>query len=217
MADAAVGSGRFALVMEDELALLLSNRLSNQTKNVIKTSTKVLNDYAMTKNRSLSELEDLSKEDLARFLRTFYAEVRKISGELYAKKYMITLRYGIQKHFERTIGIDIVIDPAFKEANEVFQAMMVKLKCEGKGVVKHKDPITPDDLTKLYASFDRNTPEGLQAKVFVNIMLHLCNRGRENLREFDKNYFGIEQDSTGLKYVFFKGDLKTKNHQGRPT
>ena len=45
MADAAVDSGRFALVLEDELALLLSNRLSNQTKNVIKTSTKSVSQW----------------------------------------------------------------------------------------------------------------------------------------------------------------------------
>ena len=44
-------------------------------------------------------------------------------------------------------------------------------------------------------------------------MLHLCYRGRENLREFEPIHFHVEHDSRGMKYVSI-ADLKTQNHQG---
>ena len=97
----------------------------------------------------------------------------------------------------------------------MFSAILVELKAEGKGAVRHKDPLTGDDLVKLYTSFDMATPLGLQNKVFVDLMLHMCNRGRENIRSFKAEYFTVTTDSTGLRYIFMNQDMKTKNHQGR--
>ena len=130
-------------------------------------SVKLLSDYASSKQLSLDTIESLPVVELAKFIRKFYAEIRQTSGALYAKKSMITIRYGIQKHINKVQTLDIVSNPEFKQANEVFQGMLVKLKSEGKGFVKHKDPLNQDDLLKLYASFDISTPTGLQDKVFV--------------------------------------------------
>ena len=68
---------------------------------------------------------------------------------------MITLRYGLQKHFSRVRKkIDTVNDTQFKEANEMFHAMLVKLKQAGKGSVTHKvkDPISKEDFLKIKSS-----------------------------------------------------------------
>jgi hypothetical protein len=46
-----------------------------------------------------------------------------------------TIRYGIQKHFLKIKNIDVVDNDAFKPANLVFQAMLVKLKREGKSTL----------------------------------------------------------------------------------
>jgi hypothetical protein len=40
---------------------------------------------------------------------------------------MISIRYGIQKHFLKIKNIDVVNNDAFKPANLLFQAMLVKL------------------------------------------------------------------------------------------
>ena len=69
-----------------------------------------------------------------------------MTGELYAKRSMITLRYGLQKHFSRVKKIDIVKDTQFKEANEMFHSMLVKIKEAGKGSVTHKDAISMEDF-----------------------------------------------------------------------
>lgn len=44
-------------------------------------------------------------------------------------------------------------------------------------------------------------------------MLHLCRRGRENLREMKKTTFKIEEDSCGREYVRQVEDELDKNHR----
>ena len=93
-------------------------------------------------------------------------------------------------------NFDIVNDAEFREANEMFHAMLVQIKLAGKGSVTHKESISQEDFLKIKSSLDVNSPKGLQNKVFMDIMLHMCNRGRENLRDFSiKADFAIEVDS----------------------
>nr|XP_014349036.1 PREDICTED: uncharacterized protein LOC106705049 [Latimeria chalumnae] len=127
---------------------------------------------------------------------------------------MITIRYGLQKYFLQQRHVDIVNDGAFKEANAVLSATLARLKQEGKGDVQHKELLTREDLGKLYRSCDTNTPAGLQQKVFVDLMLHLCNRGRENLRDFTKSQFHVGVDAEGRRYVALKTCHLAKNQKG---
>ena len=46
------------------------------------------------------------------------------------------------------------------------------------------------------------------------IMLHLCNRGRENLKDFKQSDFTVDKDSSNRRYVYFSTDKLTKNHRG---
>ena len=88
----------------------------------------------------------------------------------------LALDMEFQRHFLKVRDIDIVNEVGFKPANLVFQAMLVKLKKEGKGIRVHKPPIQNDDLKKLYDSFDLNVPADLQNKVFIEFMHYYCNR-----------------------------------------
>jgi len=123
---------------------------------------------------------------------------------------MLSIRYGLQKHFEKTLKVDIVNLPEFKGANNVFNAMLVKLKHEGKAVVNHKNPLSAEDLKKLYEHFDLNTPYGLQSKVFVDFMIYFCNRGRKNLRDIKKSDFIFNENDN---FIVMR-DMATKNHKG---
>jgi hypothetical protein len=62
--------------------------------------------------------------------------------------------------------------------NLVFQAMLVKLKQEGKEASIHNPPIEVDDIAIIYNSFNLDVSNDLQSKVFVDFMLFYCNRGR---------------------------------------
>ena len=90
---------------------------------------------------------------------------------------MITLRYAwaAKAYFSRVREkkIDIVNDTQFKEANEMFHAMLVKLKVKqaGKGSVTHKvkDPISKEDCLKyqiLVSVRCRHTRGGVFHQVF---------------------------------------------------
>ena len=46
------------------------------------------------------------------------------------------------KTFHKVKNFDIVHDAQFREANEMFHAMLVQIKLAGKGSVTHKDPIS---------------------------------------------------------------------------
>ena len=53
--------------------------------------------------------------------------------------------------------------------------------------------------------------ETLQNKVFLEIMLFFCRRGRQNLREWKKEDFSVCTDSSSVRYVCKVKDELTRN------
>lgn len=100
----------------------------------------------------------------------------------------------------------------------MFSSMCKFTVKEGKGVVMHKDGIDHSDIRKLYMSmvFSMATPTGLLNKVWFELCLHFCRRGRENQREYKPEMFALESDNLGKRYIqLTKLVLKSqKNHQG---
>ena len=137
---------RFPDVNEGDINDLLDSKDSKNTKNAIKMAVNVLMSYCVSKNIIFSDFEKFPLDALCEHFKTFYASARNQKGGYYSKKSMISLRYGIQRHFLKIRDIDIVNNDAFKPANLVFQAMMVKLKQVGMGSSEHKPPIDADDL-----------------------------------------------------------------------
>ena len=119
-----------------------------------------------------------SAAELDKFLGKFYASLRQQNGELYQKKSMQAIRYGLQRHLS-AFGHEIVEGAEFNESNKYLKAMMIKLKKAGKGSVTHKSAINRKDMEKIQNSpeLDINTPAELQNKVFVDVMLYFGNRG----------------------------------------
>ena len=162
-------SSRIASLTDDDLNQLIDDRDSKNTKNVITVSRKALNDYLKEKDgilKFVDEMDSAQRADVVTTLRKFYGEVRKSEGTLYAKKSLVTLRFGLQKHFFKTRKEDIINNEHYDEANVMLEAMMVKLKKEGKGVVKHKEPILPEDLQNC-----------IIMTVFHCSLLNRCKRG----------------------------------------
>ena len=102
------------------------------------------------------------------------------------------------------------------QANLAFSAKQADLKRSGLGDTQSWPPIDENDIDKLYKSnvFDINTPAGLQSKVWFELMLFICRRGRENLRKLEKDHFAITQDSNGRRYVYQSKDELTKRIRG---
>ena len=111
----------------------------------------------------------------------FYAGARTEKGELYKINSLNAIRSGLQRHLLETRNIDIINDDYFYDSNICFKNMLSQVRATVKGPVKHHPEIEPEDLSKLYNSFELDRPTGLLEKVWIDIMLHFIRRGCENL------------------------------------
>lgn len=204
---------RFPDLNDVELDNIVDSKDASSTKRIVRNAVETLITYCTSKQLNISDIKEYSSGNLNTFLRRFYAEVGTAKGNFYAKKSMQVLRFGLQRNFHKLCKIDIIKDRAFDDANIMFQSMLVKLKNEGKGAVRHIEPIQIEDMEKIQNTLDQKTPLGLQNKVFIDIMLHMCNKGRENLREMVKDDFEIKTDATQQCYVCKTRDRLTKNHR----
>ena len=123
---------RFALVHEEELEQLLDDKDSTSTKHVLKQAYVIFGSYCTARGIDIEKVDgDFTERELCECLRSFYAEVRRTNGELYAKRSMITIQYGLQRHFLKTKSIDIVNGEEFKRANYIFAAVFTVLNKQG--------------------------------------------------------------------------------------
>ena len=211
---------RFSTVQFDEF--VQDNLDSRNTKDLTNFSVKILRDFCLDRDQS-AEFEELDAGSLCDLLCDFYPNIRTVSGGYYSKSSLLAIRQGLNRHLKglttKNDGdsvLDIVVDMRFASANRVFKAMLKKTREEGKGAVEHKPPLAPNDIKKLYKheTFDPNTPHGLLHKVWFEVILYFCRRGRENIREMKPSDFNILFDDTGRKYIKKITTEKTKNHQG---
>ena len=63
----------------------------------------------------------------------------------------------------------------------------------------------------IQQSLDLNTAEGLQRKVFINVMVYFANRRRENLRDMEPDDYELHTEENGCRYYSVRGNL-TNNH-----
>ena len=163
--------------------------------------------------------EQANVEDLAANLRTFYACARSADGNLYSKSSLTNLRAGLNRYLTSppySRQINLMHDIAFQSANQVFVGMVRKLRQDGLDKTRHKDAIRASDMKKLYecGTLSTDDPVGLQRKVYIEVCLHFCRRGREGLRELRKESFVIQRDENEREYVTLGYNELEKNHQG---
>ena len=157
-------------------------------------------------------INSISKEELKQSLTKYFAGVRTEKGEMYKINSMHSLRNGLQRHFLVHRAIDIINDDFFKESNDCFHNILKNIRASSKGLVKHFPEIEPEDLIKLYKSFNIETPVGLQEKVWLDIMFYFIRRGRENMRQITKSTFAVGCDASGKNFVYQVSGENDKNH-----
>lgn len=194
--------------LEEELQRPERNQLSENTRLATRYAVRIFREYLSEKARS-PDFESLNKEELCVVLRSFYAEARSKSGQLYSKSSLISIRSSLNRYLNeppycRTL--DLTKDPELRSANLALAAVIRRLEEQGAGPVVQKQAITRSDLRKLYASsvFNTNSAYGLLNKVWFEICMYFCTRGRENQRELQEDSFGLAADEDGRKFVYFK-------------
>ncbi|KAG8442114.1 hypothetical protein GDO86_011057 [Hymenochirus boettgeri] len=183
-------------------------RLSENTRLATRYAVRIFREYLSEKSQS-PDFERMDKEALCRVLRSFYAEARSKSGQLYSKSSLISIRSSLNRYLNeppycRTL--DLTKDPELRSANLTLAAVIRKLEEQGAGPVVQKQAITRADLRKLYTScvFSASTPFGLLNKVWFETCMYFCTRGRENQRELEEDSFGLAMDEDGRRFVYFK-------------
>nr|XP_004561624.2 uncharacterized protein LOC101468115 isoform X1 [Maylandia zebra] len=193
---------------EGELQRSERNKLSENTRLATRYAVRIFREYLSEKAQS-PDFETLDKDALCAVLRSFYAEARSKSGQLYSKSSLISIRSSLNRYLNeppycRTL--DLTKDPELRSANLTLAAVIRRLEEQGAGPVVQKQAITRSDLRKLYESsvFNTDTPFGLLNKVWFETCMYFCTRGRENQRELEEDSFGLAVDEDGRKFVYFK-------------
>ena len=223
---------------EQEIKEVLEKRKADNTNKATKLWVDCFNDYL--KDNGLGDVVELKAEQLPAILEKFYVEVRSqkqilnengdpildedgdIQYESYCNNSMRSLRAALNRHFKIELNVNIIENPAFIKANEIFAGKMRINKQEGKGTTRHKEPISDEDLQRLGQYFERNMtgpPNAtlLQEMVLFNIIFYMGRRGRENLRTMKKDTFKIATDSKKRRFIYQDKDENDKNHNENDT
>lgn len=195
---------RFPNLTRNEISSLLNERVSANTNKSTILSMNIFKEYLRHKGLEDSDesLKRLTKFELNDILSLFYCEARTKSGDHYKLTSLRNCRYGINRFYndlytrgEIRAPIDIIKDPMFHYSNEIFRSMVVELKRLGKAAIDEHEEIVDDDLEKLYNYFRTviDTPRGLYEKVLFDLLLHMCRRGMENLRDLTPSHFKLEE------------------------
>ena len=146
-------------------------------------------------------------------------EVRNANGQMYPKNTFVAIRASISRHlrahpFNKTFYL--VTDKEFYKSNQMFLAMKQKIKREGPDAIKHHPHITDEDFEKLRSSniLVTSNPQGLQRKVWFDIMIGFGPRDLEDQRSFTNRTFTVKTDDRGIKFVEMVASEITKNHRG---
>lgn len=203
---------RFVTLTSEELSKLTIKQNAKNTDRATAFGIKLFNKYLTEKGVISPDIGTMPPNVLNNLLVEFYPGARTEKGELYKLNSMKGLRSGIQRYYLEKKEIDIVDSNMFNTSNTCFNNVLKTIKESGKGDTDHHPEIEPEDIRKLYESIDINKPVGLQEKVFVDILLYYCRRGREGLRNMTKSTFQVAVDGTGRKFVYHSGSELTKNH-----
>lgn len=185
---------RFESLQDTDRLDILQERVKKNTQKATKVWLNVVTAYMKEKNLGVC-IDEVTTEDLPNFLFKFYSEVRKDNGQLYSNTSLKSMRAAINRHVKETRSIDIVSDPKFMRTNELFKGVQIQGKKAGKGTIKHKDHIDPQDLERLqdyFSKYMQPNPEILQQYVMFNIMYYLCRRGRQNLAVLTVDMFEVQ-------------------------
>ena len=90
---------RFQLMDDIQLQDLIDSADSKNTKYAVKYGIKIFEEFLRNVNTDLGDVNRLPNADLDKILQKFYAGCRQKNGDYYSKKSMLTIRFGLQRHF----------------------------------------------------------------------------------------------------------------------
>ena len=207
---------RFASVSSEEIDDIIQNKDAKNSLKQMQVFFTTLTDYCRHKKIDCS-FETASAHEICDVLSRFWVEVRRADGNMYKVTSFKSMRAAIQRKLKKLRGedFDIIKNREFGRSNTVFNAQKASMKKQGLGKVEHHQSISEVDMRLLYSSgvFDIEQPLGLLRKVFFEILLHLCRRGQENIRDLTPKDFTLIKNKDGTESVIKTSDELDKNHR----
>lgn len=233
-------TSRFKTVNDNKKQAIFDKRKKPNTNKATKLWLNCFCDYLLEKD--YNTLEELPTNELPLVLEQFYSEVRKKESKnsppvpensaenddddperLYKNTTLKAIRGALARHFKETRSIDIISSEKFIRANQIFEGVQKINKEFGTGNIVSKPPIDDADLAKITEYFERGmngptNPALLQELCLFYVVLYMCRRGRENLRNMKKNTFALATDPEDHReYIFQQIDEADKNHSHNDT
>uniref|UniRef100_A0A7M5UHB0 Uncharacterized protein n=1 Tax=Clytia hemisphaerica TaxID=252671 RepID=A0A7M5UHB0_9CNID len=200
---------RFAELTDQQIETMMEKKNAKNTDQNTSYAVRILEAFC---KHAKTSYKGITSSELDKLLSKLYVSARTAKGDLYKLNSMKAIRSGLQRHFIRILNVDIITDETFRMSNLCFENVLKQLKFNGKGETEHYPEIEPEDLQKLYSSFDLSAPTGLFEKVWFDIMFQLIRRGRENLRSMTKSTFAVGVDAVGKRFIHQAKSELDKNH-----
>ena len=211
-------TGHFGSTTSEEKAKILEDKTAKNTNHATRGSVNCLQEYL--KSKGIANLCHISNDELPNILENFYSDLHtKKDHDLYKSQSMKCMRSNLNRYFKSVRQLDIITDPKFVEANEMFKGMTVQAKKHGRGMQKSTIPIDDIDLKKMTDYFNdvdyMNNPQPikLQQTVLYNLIFYTCRRSMENLEYMSLNHYKVIVQPDGTHYVVQNIDKLDKNHR----
>ncbi|XP_053398076.1 uncharacterized protein LOC123551310 [Mercenaria mercenaria] len=176
-----------------------------------------LRDFARKKEKDFQYVISLSPSELGVFLKDFYLQLRNQAEEdgTASVASLQRVRADLSEYFKKAIDVDITVGNDFTDCNGIIDENLVKdTGVKNTVMKKHSRQRTftfeTNELRQIYLSDAMNLdqPESLQNKVFFDVCMYICNRGKDFLRLMTKNDFEVSTDQNGRRYVWLKFNSK---------
>ncbi|WAR07682.1 hypothetical protein MAR_017640 [Mya arenaria] len=200
----------------------------------VKKAVISLRDFARQREKDFQYVISLSPSELGSFLSQFYSSVKDqplSSTDEEGSAGVIPLqriRCDLREYFKKVMSIDISSGGDFLECNSIVDdhpsnkqsptvsqpAKETSTGSKNAVMKKHTRQRTftfeTNELRQIYMSEAMNLdqPETLQNKVFFDVCMYICNRGKDFLRLMTKSDFEVSTDQSGRRYVWLKFDPK---------
>ena len=168
---------RFADVNDQDVENVLSSRVPRATRETTRQWLTVFDSY-LKANKIVGNLDTATKEEISEILCKCYVGLRTQKGEYYQRASYAGFRVALNRHLLKR-NINIISDPSFRRANEVFDSVLKQLQREGNlKPTDHKDEISKQDMDKIDSLFTRTKDTTtLTRHVWFIITYHLGLRG----------------------------------------
>lgn len=188
--------------------------ISCNTRNSTNTAVNLLNVYRqrIAPGTHLTPFQDMPTTELVKLMKNFFQTVRRENNELYEPSSLITIFFGIKRHFTQDLGINFE-HPQLKELGAHLTAACKALKRKGKGKLPNRiDPLTPHEVKLLFSSGSAGPHNPLALRnAMVVICLILGRRARSELRSTCLGDLVVEVVD-GVRFLTLNKDRDTRDN-----